>query len=98
LVVAGGAGGVGDGLRIEAELVEVAAGAVRGQRWWCTWGRSRRLRWRGFGSGGAVGNRERGALGELCGRCRRVAVSSKEQRGRDKERAGRSDTQVGGEQ
>jgi hypothetical protein len=58
-------GGVGDGLRIGAELVEVAAGAVRGQRWWCMWRRSWWLGRRGFGGGDAVGNRERGALSEL---------------------------------
>jgi hypothetical protein len=42
-VVVGGAVVVGDGLRIEAELVEAVAGVVRGWRWWCTWWRSRRL-------------------------------------------------------
>jgi hypothetical protein len=64
-VVAGGAGGVGDGLRIGAELVEAATGVVRGRRQRCTWRRSRRLERRGFGSGGAVGNRERDTLGGL---------------------------------
>jgi hypothetical protein len=61
----GGVGGVGDGLCIRAELMEAAAGAVRGWRRRCTWRRSRRLGRRGFGGGGAVGNRERGVLGEL---------------------------------
>jgi hypothetical protein len=51
-VVAGGAGVVGDGLRIKVELVEAVAGAVRGWRRWCTWRRSWRLRQRGYGGGG----------------------------------------------
>jgi hypothetical protein len=39
-LVVGGVGVVGDALRIRAELVEAIAGAVRGQRRWCTWKRS----------------------------------------------------------
>jgi hypothetical protein len=51
-VVADGAGVVGDGLHIRAELVEAVAGAVRDRMWQYMWRRSRWLGRRGFGGGG----------------------------------------------